>query len=49
LCCLYPRNGKDIKLRFPGVEQFPKNFINQAKLGIFNKDYSVSDQDRIQD
>jgi len=29
-----PKNGQDIKLGFPGVEQFPSRFIDQATYGI---------------
>jgi len=42
-----PHNGKDIKLGFPGVEQFPSTFPKQMLLGLSPKDFSASDFDRI--
>ena len=27
-----PHNGKDIRLGFPGIEQFPENFLEQNKF-----------------
>ncbi len=32
-----PHNGRDIRLGFPGVEQFPKSFIEQNKHGFGSK------------
>ncbi|MEZ4686569.1 MAG: sterol desaturase family protein [Bacteroidia bacterium] len=32
-----PYNGRDIKLGFPGVEQFPQTFIGQNLHGIIGK------------
>ena len=29
-----PRNGRDIKLGFPGIEQFPSRFIKQISFGF---------------
>jgi sterol desaturase/sphingolipid hydroxylase (fatty acid hydroxylase superfamily) len=29
-----PHNGKDIRLGFPGIEEFPQNFIKQNKHGF---------------
>lgn len=29
-----PRSGRDVKLGFPGLEKFPKNFISQAMHGF---------------
>lgn len=29
-----PHNGKDIRLGFPGIEEFPESFIEQVKYGI---------------
>lgn len=31
-----PHNGKNIRLGFPGIENFPDTFIEQAKYGIQN-------------
>jgi len=33
-----PHNGRDIKLGFPGVEEFPKSFLGQATHGFGKKD-----------
>lgn len=44
-----PHDGRDIKLGFPGVDQFPQDFVGQAKLGVLNKDFKAGDHDRIQD
>lgn len=32
-----PHNGKDIRLGFPGIEDFPDNFYNQSLLGVAKK------------
>lgn len=42
-----PRNGKDIKLGFPGVEEFPHSFPEQVALGVLNKGFKASDHERI--
>ncbi len=42
-----PHNGKDIKLGFPGVEQFPDKFLQQSLLGISGKNFKASDHERI--
>lgn len=44
-----PHDGRDIKLGFPGVDNFPEGFIGQAKLGVFSKDFKAADHERIQD
>jgi len=42
-----PHNGKDIRLGFPGVEQFPDTFQGQISLGVGNKKFQASDHERI--
>lgn len=32
-----PHSGKDIKLGFPGVQEFPKTFAEQVRHGFSNK------------
>ena len=32
-----PKDGKSIRLGFPGVEHFPNNFVNQLFYGIFKR------------
>ena len=32
-----PHNGREIKLGFPGMEQFPSNFVGQNLNGITNR------------
>lgn len=39
-----PYEGRDIKLGFPGVEQFPKGFVKQNLYGILKKKAPVVDQ-----
>ncbi len=42
-----PDDGKNIKLGFPGVENFPHSFLKQSALGFAKKEYNSSDHDRI--
>lgn len=44
-----PHDGRDIKLGFPGVEHFPNDFLNQAKLGVLNKEFKAGDHNRTED
>lgn len=44
-----PHTGRDIKLGFPGVDQFPHDFLGQVKLGVASKQFKASDHERIQD
>ncbi len=42
-----PFNGRDIKLGFPGVEQFPDNFVSQSMLGFGVVDYEKEEHNRV--
>ncbi len=42
-----PHNGKDIKLGFPGIEDFPKTFYKQSVVGIVKREFKSSDYERI--
>ena len=42
-----PHDGRNIKLGFPGVEQFPSTFQEQIVLGVLNKGFKASDHQRI--
>jgi len=42
-----PHNGREIKLGFPGVEEFPDTFGKQISIGVLNKNYNSSDHERI--
>lgn len=39
-----PHDGRDIKLGFPGVEDFPKGFLEQNALGFGQTDYEQMDE-----
>ncbi len=43
-----PHNGREIKLGFPGVEDFPDNFAEQITLGVIpKKSYKAGDYNRV--
>ena len=42
-----PHNGQNIKLGFPGVDNFPSTFAGQVRLGFANKDFAAADHERI--
>lgn len=41
-----PESGRDIRLGFPGVEEFPQDFVQQNTLGFINKNYDAADHER---
>lgn len=43
-----PHNGQEIKLGFPGVENFPDNFYDQVTIGIAKNKFRAGDHERIQ-
>ena len=43
-----PEVGRNIKLGFPGVEQFPSSFAGQVALGISKKNFDASDHNRLE-
>ena len=42
-----PKEGRNIRLGVPGVEQFPSDFAGQVTLGISKKNFSAADHNRI--
>ncbi len=42
-----PKDGKEIKLGFPGVENFPNSFSKQVLLGLTDKHFDAQDYERI--
>jgi len=43
-----PHNGREIRLGFPGVEDFPDNFTEQITLGVLpKKSYKAGDYNRV--
>lgn len=43
-----PYDGKDIRLGFPGIEDFPKQFVGQSFIGVGKADFSINDHKDIQ-
>lgn len=43
-----PHNGRDIRLGFPGIEDFPHGFIEQNTLGWSHKNYNASEHERVE-
>ncbi len=43
-----PHSGRDIALGFPGVQEFPDNFIQQNILGFNGSNYNADDHQRIE-
>lgn len=42
-----PKEGRDIKLGFPGIEEFPEDFIGQVTLGFGKSKFDAGDHARI--
>lgn len=42
-----PHDGRDIKLGFPGIENFPHSFFDQAAVGWVDKKFDADDFNRI--
>ncbi|NNE29899.1 MAG: sterol desaturase family protein [Saprospiraceae bacterium] len=42
-----PKEGRDIKLGFPGIDRFPEKFVKQNVLGFSDKSYNADDYERI--
>jgi len=43
-----PRDGRDIKLGFPGIEEFPNSFLDQAAVGWVDKKYTSDNFERVE-
>lgn len=42
-----PHDGKEIKLGFPGIENFPDSFQGQSVLGFGKREFNATDYERI--
>lgn len=42
-----PETGRDIRLGFPGIEEFPHTFTEQAAFGIIKTKFKASEHDRV--
>lgn len=44
-----PHDGKDIRLGFPGINEFPQSFVKQVALGFNKKDFDAANYNRTEE